>query len=59
MGQLRFLETALEAQNRVTLGHFGGDWHVWKGGFQSFHGTLKGGFFVAGIGDSQKRGNGF
>lgn len=45
MGQLRFLETALEAQNRVTLGHFGGDWHVWKGAFQSFQGGLKGDLF--------------
>jgi len=37
---------------QVILGVFWGDWHAWKGGFQSFQGTLRGGFLVGGIGDS-------
>ena len=44
-------QIVLRGSKQVVLGDFGGDWHAWNSAFQSFQGTLKGGFFVGGIGD--------
>lgn len=49
MGQLQFSRLSLGAQNRVTLCHFGGDRHAWKGAFRRFQGGLKGRLFCGNV----------